>query len=286
MANAIRRSAITGAFLIAAILGAVGLRPAIGSATHAHITSQQTAACSNASFSGTYGVLQSGWMLAGPDGSSLPSPLPIALVGTQTNDGAGTVTGATVTINAGGTIIPVSGTGTYAVNADCTGTVSLSFANSPTVHDSFTLIDGGKEVKSIGTDPNVVWSGTGKPIPGACSNATLSGSYGFSENGSVLLGRDGSRLLTPLSLSEVGVVTNDGAGNQTAAATTNAGGTVGQESWTATYSISADCTVSAIQTLPNGMTRHLAGVAVDGGSGFFGIGTNAGAVVTISATAQ
>ena len=92
MAKGIRRLAITGTFLMAAILGAIGLRPALGHATHARTVGQQAAACSDANFSGTYGVLQSGWMLAGPDGSRLPIPLPIALVGVQTSDGAGTVT--------------------------------------------------------------------------------------------------------------------------------------------------------------------------------------------------
>jgi hypothetical protein len=60
-----------------------------------------------------------------------------------------------------GVIVPLVDMGaTYTVNPDCTGsiTVNLGGAQNP-IHFDFIIVDRGKELRSIQTDPNTVITG-------------------------------------------------------------------------------------------------------------------------------
>ena len=47
--------------------------------------------------------------------------------------------------------------GTYKVNADCTGSDTENFQGGPTIHRDFVVVDEGREIRFIVTDPgNVV----------------------------------------------------------------------------------------------------------------------------------
>ena len=70
--------------------------------------------CTNASLKGTFSHIGTGFVKAGP----------LAGVGTDTFDGNGGVT-TTATISLNGNIVPLTATGTYNVNPDCTGTYIL-----------------------------------------------------------------------------------------------------------------------------------------------------------------
>jgi hypothetical protein len=76
--------------------------------------------CSNASLQGSFGFTSTGTLLA------LPSPLagPFAEVGRQTFDGNGN-TDATATASPNGNIVKLTLQGTYVVNPDCTGSMTL-----------------------------------------------------------------------------------------------------------------------------------------------------------------
>ena len=76
--------------------------------------------CSNTSLRGSFGFTSVGALLA------LPPPLagPFAEIGRQTFDGRGN-TDATATLSANGNIRSVSVQGTYVVNPDCTGSMTL-----------------------------------------------------------------------------------------------------------------------------------------------------------------
>ena len=77
--------------------------------------------CSNASLQGSFGFTSTGTLLA------LPPPLagPFAEIGRQTFDGRGN-TDATATLSANGNIVSgVTVQGTYQVNPDCTGSMTL-----------------------------------------------------------------------------------------------------------------------------------------------------------------
>jgi hypothetical protein len=81
---------------------------------------------------------------------------PFAGVNLETFDGDGVLTGRGIG-NLNGNIVPVTFTGVYTVNADCTGTYTVQV--SPlglTTHASFVIDDGGNELQIIITDPGTV----------------------------------------------------------------------------------------------------------------------------------
>ena len=141
-----KRTTIAKTLLIAVAAAlAMGMMPATGAADQG---------CTSASLKGTFAYTNTGSIVA-------PAPLagPFAGVGTQTFDGVG-VTTATATVSQNGNIFPVTITGTYSVNPDCTGTLTLlvSPAGVPsfTTHGFIVIDDRGAEIRGINTDPGTV----------------------------------------------------------------------------------------------------------------------------------
>ena len=113
--------------------------------------------CSNATLKGTFAFTSTGFITA-------PSNLagPFAIVGRQTFDGNGVLT-ATATVSQNGNISPVTLSGTYTVNADCTGTFTVQISPvSITTNLFFVIDDRGKEFQVIQTDRGVVVTGSGR----------------------------------------------------------------------------------------------------------------------------
>lgn len=106
--------------------------------------------CSAESLRGRYGVSATG-QIAGFG--------PVAFVGWADFDGASSLDGADwASFN--GAISARHTTGTYTVNDDCTGTVTfVSETRNVEAHFRLVLVDGGKQVFFIETDPNTVVSG-------------------------------------------------------------------------------------------------------------------------------
>jgi len=115
--------------------------------------------CSNAKLRGSFGYTATGALL--PDYFLPPLAGPFAEVGRQTFDGQGN-TQATATLSANGNIATVTVEGTYAVNPDCTGSMTLNVSfpdgSQATVHADVVIDDDGVEFRSIGTDQGVVES--------------------------------------------------------------------------------------------------------------------------------
>src|SRR5262245_9750571 len=110
--------------------------------------------CSNASLQGSFGFTAQGTLLA------LPPPFagPFAEVGRQTFDGKGN-TDATGTLSGNGNIFRVTVQGTYDVNPDCTGSMTLyilPFAVTATF--DFVIDDDGAELRAIAADAGAVES--------------------------------------------------------------------------------------------------------------------------------
>lgn len=102
--------------------------------------------CSNDTLRGDYGFTVDGQILAGPRQGLLRA------IGVAHYDGDGGSTQVDfATING----IPTGtdwrpGTGTYDINADCTGTGQLNFNDgSPSLHLRIVVVDSGREVRSI-----------------------------------------------------------------------------------------------------------------------------------------
>ena len=237
-------------------------------------------ACSDATLNGTYASLASGWTLLAADGSALPVPSPRSAVALFTYDGAGGLTGS-ISSNAGGTVGHSTVTGTYTVNADCSGTLTQTNASGASTKQQLVITGGGSEFYELDATTDHVSSAERVLLPsGPCSNASLSGKYSYWTNGSALQAADGTPLPSPLPQMFIGTVNADGAGHTTATATVNTGGTVTQELRTATYSIKADCTATFTVNSPGLPDTHREGVVTGGGTGMYLIGTDPGAVFT------
>jgi hypothetical protein len=112
--------------------------------------------CSNATLHGSFGYTSTGTLLD----TFVPPPYagPFAEVGRQTFDGRGN-TDATATTSSNGNIAPVTIEGTYTVNLDCTGSMTLYVVQfASTVHAYFVISDDGAEIRYIDTDSGVVES--------------------------------------------------------------------------------------------------------------------------------
>jgi hypothetical protein len=115
--------------------------------------------CSNASLQGSYGYTSTGTITAPPDIAG-----PIAEVGTQVFDGRGNTT-ATAMLSSNGTLFPLTITGTYKVNPDCTGTLTLQVSPFGITVDVFFVIDDGwNEFRAIETDSGFVITRIGRKL--------------------------------------------------------------------------------------------------------------------------
>jgi hypothetical protein len=118
--------------------------------------------CSNASLHGTFAYTSTGSIAAPPAIAG-----PFVEVGTQTFDGQGGTTAAAMS-SQNGNISPLTVTGTYTVNPDCTGTMTLqvTFPGVPTfpVHVYFVVDDSGDEFQAIETDSGLVITRVGRKL--------------------------------------------------------------------------------------------------------------------------
>jgi hypothetical protein len=110
--------------------------------------------CSKATLSGGFGYSSIGTLLD----SYVPAPYagPFGEVGRQTFDGRGN-TSATATTSSNGNIAPVTIEGTYTVNSDCTGSMTLNVSPfDSVVHVDFVIDDDGAQLRAIGTDSGLI----------------------------------------------------------------------------------------------------------------------------------
>jgi hypothetical protein len=117
---------------------------------------EQDKVCSNSSLRGSFGYSSTGTLLD----SYVPPPFagPFAEVGRQSFDGKGNTAG-TATLSSNGNINRVTIQGTYTVNADCTGSMTLFIPDfGATLHADFVIDRDGAEIRSIVTEPGVIES--------------------------------------------------------------------------------------------------------------------------------
>jgi hypothetical protein len=144
-----RRIAQTTLVIALAALFFLGIQPRAQADQH----SGERRGCSNASLQGSFGFTATGTLLA------LPPPFagPFGEIGRQVFDGRGN-TEATATLSANGHIVKgVTAEGTYVVNPDCTGSMTifiLPFAG--TAELDFVIDDDGEEVRAISTGEGLI----------------------------------------------------------------------------------------------------------------------------------
>jgi len=109
--------------------------------------------CSLSTLKGNYSMQAQGTVIAQFPGLPVP-PFPFAEVAIDFIDGAGNITGK-FTANAGGLVILGTVAGTYTVNPDCTGTISLLTDLGIPVNETFLILRNGG-LRLVDTDSYVV----------------------------------------------------------------------------------------------------------------------------------
>ena len=146
-------------------------------ATFALSSAAWAATCSNASLSGTYGFLHGG------ENNGTPV---IGLSLATFDPTTGTYTGE-VTENTDGVIRTESLAATYKVASNCTVTARVRVGGHPAVNVSFVVTPKG--FLFLFQKPGATSSGFGvKQGPPICTNASLTGSFGFETTGDFLAG--------------------------------------------------------------------------------------------------
>ena len=137
-----------------ALLAVCGLTPLLHRDALAGQEQARSGACSLNTMKGTHGYSYSGTVMGDP----------IAAVGPITFDGAGNLS-ATYDVNWGGTPFHGGFTGTYTVDVECTGTVTLHLPVLGVSTDgAFVIINNGKETFFMGVDPGVTVTGATKRL--------------------------------------------------------------------------------------------------------------------------
>lgn len=112
--------------------------------------------CSDATLRGRYALRGDGFVPGGPP----PAPMvPFAVVSLMTLDGTGSLSND-VTVSRNGVITRNVDPGTYTVDEDCTGTMTINITEPPfQLNFDLVVADGGKEFDLIATTPSVVTIG-------------------------------------------------------------------------------------------------------------------------------
>ncbi len=201
----------------------------------------------------------------------------VGAVGLATFDGAGGLIAQDTLARSGTPAIRHAGTGTYSVNANCTGHASIDLTSDTPIdfehlQFDFMIVPGehGREFSFIVTHQGItnqtLCTGampdcTPKPTQPMqtgvalsigdepCSDASLQGTYGLVSTGTNL-----NNPLTPFSNANVGFRVFDGAGQITDGTDTGLqnGAIVPAGDRTGTYSVLPDCTGTAARNLAGG----------------------------------
>jgi hypothetical protein len=108
--------------------------------------------CSSESLMGSFGFTSTGFLLALPP----PSAGPFGEIGRQTFDGLSNTEGS-ATLSANGNIRRVTFEGSYFVNPDCTGTMTLFIAPiGATAILDFVIDADGAEIRAIATGTGTI----------------------------------------------------------------------------------------------------------------------------------
>jgi hypothetical protein len=110
-----------------------------------------------------------------------------------------------------------------------------------------------------------------------CTNATISGTYGYSFTGSEFVGPDGTPQPggTRIEVVAVGSITYDGQGGFTGSDNISVNGNVRPRSYTGTYSVQPNCTATSTIDSPGGAI-HTSFVINNGGNNLLIIVTDPG----------
>jgi len=120
---------------------------------------QGSPTCTNAGVKGSFGFETTGMFLAGA-----PATGWVAFIGELTlsvdASGGGVISGHIAGAEDSTTFAEEPVTGSYTVDTDCRGRATITPKRFPEMHFSFVVVDCGKELLAVETDPDTVVSGT------------------------------------------------------------------------------------------------------------------------------
>jgi hypothetical protein len=210
--------------------------------------------CSLATLNGSYGFFAQGAIMTDP-------PIQLVVTGIIKYDGAGNLSGESVTSDGSGAGAPGTLAGTYTVSPDCIVTGQHT-GDGETLHFVGPITGNGmlQEIHWVLTDPGFVAAGTSKKMPaGGCSVATLKGSYGLFGQGTV------TAYNPPAPITHAGSLTYDGKGKFAGSDTIALNGSIVPDQFTGTYTVSQDCTISVeINSTAVGVVHQLGRITGEG----------------------
>ena len=155
-----KRVRILSALLTLAVLAALAI--VTTTSKHGVRAVYASTGCTDATLTGNYAFSQSGFTTK----NTMGSPLPAAAMGVFTLDGAGNFSVTYTDMSPGKpAYIPVQATssGTYIVNSDCTGSISVTTGQAAGLTYNTVIMGGGTEMFAIGTTPFYIVTFDAKP---------------------------------------------------------------------------------------------------------------------------
>ncbi len=110
---------------------------------------QAQSGCTNSTLTGAYAFNQTGF---GTTNKSIRgNEVPSAIVGVATLDGAGNLSLSYTSVSDGVIHTDQNSAGTYAVSADCTGSISLTSGNAAGITGNLVIFNAGNDAIGINT---------------------------------------------------------------------------------------------------------------------------------------
>jgi hypothetical protein len=147
---------------VALVLVVAGLT-AIGAGNASPLPSEENRGCTNAILHGTYQWNVSGFIqTTNLNGGNIGDFAPIVEASYAVFDGHGAITKLVSTDNfSSGGSFTVTGTGTYSVNRDCSGSLTFNIAGGGSINRHLEIQDG-ETVDFVHTDTGLIIAGTMK----------------------------------------------------------------------------------------------------------------------------
>lgn len=230
------------------------------------------ASCTTSMLNGTYFYLLTGTVSSG--GSSVP----YAELGQLVVNGSGGLSGSSSS-NLNGLVKTNSLTGSYSVQANCSGSMTITLNSQTADALTFQVINNAQGMILATSNGGEIITGrayrtssaSGSP---ACALGSLSGTYGYSLNGYSSVSQV-SYLYT-----ESGQMVADGNGNLTITSVGNLGGAFSNINGTGTYSITSQCSGTAtIYHQGSGASNYAVAIVADGQEALF-LETDSGTTVS------
>jgi hypothetical protein len=198
--------------------------------------------CNSQHLRGTYALTLSGFRTLLTPPQAIGAFSPIAVGGTFRFDGNGSVS-RFLLVSFAGQVFPVSDTGSYSVNTDCSG--STSFSDIPETHNLYIVDEKTVAIVTSTTGAAGATTLTKQHVEDECTDRSLRGAYVFIGNGLATFQTppQSTDAFSPVSVA--GTFTFDGKGTVLRAVSLSFAGLISPYDDTGIYHVNPDCTASA-----------------------------------------